>query len=377
MPHGEYLTVLDMAKEKGAVGTWDILKNLCPEARLVRMRELFIQSLPWHNDNVTVLNFSLVLQCVSDRELTSFIIEEEGKTALYFPSEDAKKLHDAKARVGKLQSEEAMALFSLLPTYKREKGGSDEAALPQTKKAMLAFLGKQWRETGDDEEADMLFDYLTGSALFPGEEKLLLAIFKEATDGSFPADRLSRHIARLVPPGIKDCSLDRRIREIARVLLNGWARSCAESSISRAAMMFRSCQPLLELRDRDSLPISVAFDLQHRESIKDAEFHAALLELFDSFDDWGNSIPGKKSVNYPDAKRAEISISITLSTVGHFPSEELYQKEGHKYFEMARDRAKEWRKKYMQYSLYLKLFVHGEFSPKPRFERFDEITLMP
>jgi hypothetical protein len=361
-----------MARENGEMGTWEILNGLSLEARLVKMRDLFLRSMDWKDDKLAALYFSFLLQCISDRELAPFIIEEEGKTALYFLSEDAKKLHDAKARAGNMQAQEAIELYNYLFIRK------ERAGFPKTKSAMLTFLAKQWQETGDDEEADMLFDYLTGSALFPTEEKFLLGMFREATDGSFPADRLSRHIARLVPHGIKDCSLDRRIREIARVLLNGWARSCAESSISRAAMMFRSCQPLLELRDTDKLPISVAFDLQRRESIKDAEFHAALLELFESFGDWGSdSVPGKKLVLYLDAKRVEISIAVPVSMGNYRFDDELLKKDGNKWYEMARDRAKEWRKKYMQYSLYLKLSVHGEFSPEPRFNRGEEIDLMP
>jgi hypothetical protein len=374
MHHQNYKHVLTLLEEAGEIAILDILDDLPADERVKKMEEFFRLATTFRlNDSAAVNYFSFLMNCISDCELWDFISDFRGEPALCYPPEKEKEFHAALASAGRARATKTMELYQSIAGY-------DD--LFETRKALLVEFARQWRETKDEQEAEYYFDFLIRVVesldlpdLFQGKKDQQMGILREAVDKGFPAERLSRHFAQLMTINSREHGAVSRLKKFANLLVKAWARNC---DLSKSSKALRAVQPLLERKEEYDFKTAPAFDLLNRAAEEIAGFDLAVQELFGAFGTWGsNSIPGKKFVYYPNAERAEISIEVTVSRGNYRFDDELLKKDGNKWFEMARDRAKEWRRKYPQYSLYLKLSVMGEFSPEPQFGRCEEIDLMP
>jgi len=368
-----YQTAVDLAVMKGH---WAIriLEDLSPEQRTTKMEEFFLQAVSGQDEETATLYFSFLLQSVSDCELAPFISEERGKTVLQYAPESRDEFEKARANACRMGSLKTMDLYGKLSGLKKitvEKRGLESLRLG-TKKTMLAVVATQWRETKDEKEADNCFNFLMKvikSAGYSDEEKLQQEVLRGATDTGFPANRLLRHFVQLVPYGVCDYNLDHKIRKVASILLIAWSRNC---DLSRSSRALRACQLLLELKETREFQTFATFDLLRRVSAEIAAFDTAIYELLEVFKKGVDNVPGEKSVSYPNASRAEILITVSVH-ISNYHKGEL-EKDGHKWFEKAREHALAWRKKYRKYSVNLKLVVVGWYSTEPKFERKEEFN---
>jgi len=367
-----YKHVLMLLEEAGEIAILDIFDEL-PAGDRVKKMEVFFRSATTFrlNDSAAVTYFSFLMNCISDRELWDFISDFRGETALCYPPEKEKEFYAALASSSRARATKTIELFRSIAGYD---------GLFETRKALLVEVMRQWRETKDEQEANVYFDFLISVVesldlpdLFQGKKDQQMGILREAVEKGFPVERLSRHFAQLMTINSHDHGAASRFKKFANLLVKAWARNC---DLGKSSKALRAVQPLLERKEEYDFKTAPAFDLLNRVAEEIAELDLAVQELFGAFGTRGsNSIPGKKSVYYPDAKRAEISIVVPVSMGNYRFDDELLKKDGNKWYEMARDRAKEWRRKYPQYSIHLELKVMGEFSANPRFEREREIDL--
>ena len=376
-----YQTALDLAASMKDFSTLVLLEGLLPEQRPGEVERFFLSAADAFADEAACAYFNLLVNSVGDCELALFIIKLHGKTVLHYSPENDKEFHLAEAQAVKTRALKAMEMYGRLPVSR--KNTRDDyppvATLLGAKKVVLTEVCQGWLKAVNEEDADACLLFLVEavkSVKFTEEMEEQRKIFYAVTERGFSPERLARHFAMLMSKDSEMRGFSSNLENFASILVKAWARNCPLGKSSRT---LRACQSLLERKEEHNFKTAPAFDLSRRVNTEIADFDLAVQELFGSFGLWSRTddVPGKKSVYYPDAKRAEISIVVPVSMGNYRFDDELLKKDGNKWYEMARDRAKEWRKKYMQYSLYLKLSVHGEFSPSPRFERSEEITLMP
>lgn len=244
MSEGERYTSL--LEELGNEREWALFHLIKIEGRLgLRINILdncFIEAYSRRDDDRAKAYFNFLMKGVEDALLRP--LAEEGhdgwprgdgkEKCLVLPFSKRKEIDAAKEKTEKGKAALAMRLYPRLPlsegTYIVEYIAQDEtkmvpsrkATLLKTRAAILEIIAARWRNTKDEDEADVLFEFLWNlKTHWPEERDVRYAAMKNATDREFPISRIERHIGAHLDPR----TVYREEKSIPALLAAAWMRS--------------------------------------------------------------------------------------------------------------------------------------------------------
>lgn len=302
----EYDTVSQEAERLGDRAAQVELDGKDPDAQIDFLTSVFERAVAYHDDESAQKFARLIFWALEDAEFVPILSEEPGSR--YLPHGD--RVDEAIQRAQRAVAQKAMELWEKTPTHIKEPDRHlstwrDIPTLPETKKTLLAEVVERWRKTGEETEADQLFNFLVGlRSSFPKERGMFEDVIRKATDQSFPVVRLTRHIiATALRPGPDEETL--RILAIARAR-NGRLESLA-LEIS-AVEPLNGCSPAAYALARTLLAQVAELD-RAAESLE-----ARLRQEWGSCRPWlpGYSVSGTPKVSYSFHGPIEVCLNIEL-----------------------------------------------------------------
>jgi len=199
----KYVGFMDALLEQKEWAIYQLmLTNTEPLGRQNALQNLFLKACDGDDDECAQRLFSWILRAVEDDALESVVEQKSGRK--FLPSTDEvsmRKLVAKKTRAGL-----AMALYKRVQEIiagnaaAKRKFDSPGPRLLQTRKCILTEVSQWWRETSDEEEADILLKFLLNiDSPFPEEKEVKTDVVKQATDFRFPVRRLTHQFLLVAP----------------------------------------------------------------------------------------------------------------------------------------------------------------------------------
>lgn len=364
----EYRTVCDVLYQAGQWAVHSVIfKALAPE-RVTFLHDMFWEACTHHDDKKAAEYWQWLMHAIGDVELHPLAQNGSGHLLI---SPDSKEVAEAGRRVQQKRAEMAMGLFPNLPvsqTVRKE----EVATLLDTKKAMLVETGMWWRQTGDEEEAARLFQFLAGvKCKFDSDKEVRNAAIREVTNVSFPSLRLAR---MLVSYKIPQAGWQRDT-EIAKILALAWVRNSGPEVVR---LCLGAVLPVLEiprLFGFSSEPVE-AFAFLGRlaqEQVAPMEAHARELggsmhgEAVLGFE--RKTVPGLTFIKYLGPRHLDVLVKEKSQYGG------LDENTGHQVFEKAREHVLAFLQKNAGYRVHLTVtFVEYDWGGKECYRREQDFS---
>jgi hypothetical protein len=346
----EYTTVLQIAK---ACNDWPLvtlLNNVGKGCWHEAMQNIFERACENRDDKAAKRYFGMWMASIDDVQLDPFAKPLENREGAYVLEGDGKAIVGAIATAASGRARWAIEAW-------RGLSDRNHPTLPETTEAIFTEIANRWRNTLEEAEADILFDFLTDLPRHrSGEQRILVGVLRKTTDLSFPNERLTRHFVRYY-------GRPNRTSDITSILGIGRTRNALDigNEIALVRHLEGCSDPAFRLAERFAEQIG-AVDrsvLALRRTVQSERERRGDCEKDGILD-------GNVWFDYQDISAVTISIH-----------QRRYQNtapdSGNRQFELARARVKSWKEQHPDISVHLTLIIQGSITEGVVFTREEKL----